>query len=517
MPSPDYRTNPEHYKHLIAKINDEADFPIYLLQSGYKLVRRSAGSMEFHNDKDRIVLHTTRNPMTYFNRNDSFDKGRFFKYLMQRSPNFYKAVQLGLEVTCRTSDLESIVGVKKTEAHSKTLEENYNIVPLRNSSYLRVQRGISNTTLNSPLFKDRIFNAYHVRNNGGKIANIAFPKYDLNGKPKNYILYNKPYRSRLDNQVKKFRLVLNQKDHFLFYSKPLKNPGKIIFGESAIDLLSYHEVYGKPDNFYISFGGNVYQEKLSFFLRLIEPLVKTEGIQVLSIMDNDRKGHEFDLKVYNALINAYHPGIYVEPSFKMGQVSLNIHYSEKLRNRLAIHALIMDEKLTAGPQKENGVSDRCKIVRFSDRLLLEFPLNGNTNSSLIEQDKNLFKNVIYTLNQLYLPFGTHIHKSEGKDWNEDLMASKETQYIKTKTVNVDAFQIADKIELKAPSGPEGSKNMGVIRAIHKTSVSCDFGLQYPYSIPFSAIAAHLKRTPSHTLTKRNGELQKNNNLQNHTI
>ena len=87
-----YKDNPNHYKRLIGKINEEVDFASYLNFIGYKLLKKSAGSMEFVLDNDRIVLTISRSPVSYFNRNDSEDKGLFFKFLLNRDRNFYKAV-----------------------------------------------------------------------------------------------------------------------------------------------------------------------------------------------------------------------------------------------------------------------------------------------------------------------------------------------------------------------------------------------------------------------------------------
>lgn len=186
--------------------------------------------MEFQNDEDRIVVQTLRKPMTYFNRNDSFDKGLFFKYLMQRSSNFYTAVKSGLEIIDRKYNMDDIaIKMTKPKAFKKSLEDNYNIVPLRNSNYLRVQRGISKKTINSTPFKDRIYNAYHIRDNGGKIANIAFPKYDLEDNPKNYILYNKPYRSKVDNEVKKVSFGIEPERPFSLLLKANNKPYKNYF------------------------------------------------------------------------------------------------------------------------------------------------------------------------------------------------------------------------------------------------------------------------------------------------
>ncbi len=443
MDSPDYNEDPERYKQLISQINGSVNFPAFLQQNGYDLIKQSAGSMEFQNEVDRIVLQTEREPTTYFNRNDSLDKGLFFKYLLQRSPNFYSAVQTGLEIIHNGQGLEpKRIQIKKTKTSPKSLEENFNIVPLWNSDYLRTYRGISLATLNSPIFKDRIFNAYHIRDTGGKIANTAFPKYDWEGRPKNYVLYNRPYRSRQDNQLKKFRLVVNDKDHYLFYSRPISDPARIVFGESAIDLLSYHELHGRSDNFYVSFGGNVYDRKLGFFVKLIEPMIKNKGIELRSIMDNDLKGLEFDIKVFSALINRFNPNISIETSFGNGKTSMNIHYSGKAIRSLNHHSRLLDEKLISVFGEEKPQMDQTTCLKLPDKLLLEFPLKRLANTVTFGKKTNALETIPNTINALYLPFQTSIHRSNGKDWNDDLrnFTEKRNEAIKENYKNTNLQQ-----------------------------------------------------------------------------
>ncbi|HDZ13700.1 hypothetical protein LCGC14_1569070 [marine sediment metagenome] len=518
MKSPNYGDDPQHYKILIAKINEEADFPMHLHQNGYKLAKKSAGSMEFKKDEDRIVLQTARRPITYFNRNDSLDKGHFFKFIMRRSPNFYKAVQSGLEIVDRSYVLQNMeLKIERSKTSPKSLENNYNIVPLRNSDYLQVHRSISESTVNSNPFRGRIFNAYHNRDNGGKIANIAFPKYDLEGNPKNYILYNRPYRSKKDNKIKKFRLVLNRKDHYLFHSRPIKDPTKIVFAESGIDLLSYHELHGKPDNFYVSFGGNVYKEKLLFFGQLVEPYLKGGHMELASIMDNDSNGNGFDLKIFGSLINSYNPYIYLESSFRNGDVRVNIHYTDKAGDKLAHHKNILIEKLVSGPRETDLNSFPVKCTGFSDKIVVQFNGNVDLHTLGMERKGNGFKPLLQALNGLYLPFPTQIHKSNGKDWNDDLRASKKAKFRRMGSILPDAMAIGDKIELRTPNGPEGFTNVGIIKGISEKSIECDFGLDYTYAIPYSAIRAHFQRniSPSPERGKENQKTHpKNNNLQN---
>lgn len=515
MQSPNYLDDPEYYKRLISKINSEVNFPMYLHQNGYKLIKKSAGSMEFKNDKDRIVLQMAREPVTYFNRNDSQDKGLFFMYLMKRNINFYKAVQAGLEIVNGIGYMENTpMKVRSSKVVRKSLEENFNIVPLRNSNYLRQQRCISKTTINDPLFQGRLLNAYSIRDKRNKNANIAFPKYDLNDHPQNYILYNKSSRSSRENRIKKFRLVLNQKDHFLFYSNPIKHPSKIIVAESGIDLLSYHELHGGPDNFYVSFSGNVYQKKLEFFGQLTEDYLKSNGVSLVSIMDNDIKGFEFDLKLFTNLINRFNPNVYLESSYGHGNVSLNINYTTKVQAQLSNHITLLEQKLTSLIEWDKLMSNSIKWVRFTDKIVLEFSLPEIINNDQLERGKNLFKSLIETITDFYLPFPVTIHKSKGKDWNDDLRDSKKAKYVKMETVSAEVMVIGDQIELKTTKGPEGAPNLGIIKSINSNSVECDFGLKFSYTIPFSEIRAHLKKNAPLTPEKKKWEIKNNNNLQN---
>ncbi|MCK0133398.1 DUF3991 domain-containing protein [Arenibacter sp. S6351L] len=515
MQSPNYLDDPEYYKRLISKINTEANFPMHLHQNGYKLIKKSAGSMEFKNDNDRIVLQMAREPVTYFNRNDSQDKGLFFMYLMKRNINFYKAVQAGLEIVNGLGYMENTpMKVRSSKVVRKSLEENFNIVPLRNSNYLRLQRGISKTTLNSPIFKGRIYNAYPTVENGYQFANIAFPKYDLNDHPQNYILYNKSFRSSRENRIKKFRLVLNQKDHFLFYSNPIKHPSKIIVAESGIDLLSYHELHGGPDNFYVSFSGNVYQKKLEFFGQLIEPYLKTNTVSMVSIMDNDVKGFEFDIKLFTSLINRFNPNVYLESSYSHGNVSLTFNNTSKVADQLTNPITLLEEKLSSPLGGDKPMLCSVKWVRYKDKIVLKFSLPEIINNDQLEEGKNLFKSLIETITDFQLPFRATVHKSKGKDWNDDLMDSKKAKYIKMENVSADFMNIGDQIELRTTKGPEGGPNHGIIKAINNQSVECDFGLKFSYTIPLNEISAHLKKKATLASEKRNDRIEKNNNLQN---
>jgi len=447
----------------------------------------------------------SRNPVTYFNRNDSTDRGLFFKFIRKQHDNFYQTVKSGLEIIDRTYALEeSSLSFPKRQENPKTLEENYNIVPLKKVDYLVKHRGLSTAILNDELFKGRIFNAFHIKDNGSKIGNIAFPKYDLQGNRKNYILYNKPYFDRREQKRKKFRLTLNKNDQYLFYSKPIANPKHIVFGESAIDLLSYHELHGTPETFYISFGGSIYPEKLAFFVQLTEPYFGNKNVTLISAMDNDSAGRQFDIRVFAALVNQCHPNVYIEHTFKQGNIRLTVHYVEAHRNRISQDKDTIESVMKSHFKHNDLAFDLIRPIGFSDKLVLECALDEITHTvQLPDKQKNPIGLVLETMGKLYLPVKFAIHKSQGKDWNDDLRESKKNNYIALSKVAPRRMRIGDKIELKDRKGPEGAKNQGTIVGIETSNVDCDFGLKHTYRIPITAIKKHYQKTQENAKTKGN--------------
>ncbi|UWX54303.1 hypothetical protein NYZ99_15295 [Maribacter litopenaei] len=75
--------------------------------------------------------------MSYFNRHDSVDKGRFFSYLRKRSETFYKAISPGMDLSGEYLHLPPATQ-PKTLPKTKTtdLSDRYRMVPLKNAEYL---------------------------------------------------------------------------------------------------------------------------------------------------------------------------------------------------------------------------------------------------------------------------------------------------------------------------------------------------------------------------------------------
>ena len=190
-----YADNRMHYRMLISKINQEVDFSGYLHVKGYALLKSSVGSKEYGKDQERIVLNTKRNPVSYFNRNDTQDKGWFFSYLLQRSTNFYTAITLGLEAINASHYSEVKTNHVLRAKKSTNLEAKFLIEPLKRWNYIIKERGLSLKTLESEAFNNKVLNGIYDYTKGNQITNIALPLTDTEGNIKNYILFNKPYWS----------------------------------------------------------------------------------------------------------------------------------------------------------------------------------------------------------------------------------------------------------------------------------------------------------------------------------
>lgn len=481
---PPYAEHIDYYRDCIAHINSVIDFPGYLHRNGYQLIAKSAASMEFNKDGERLVLNTQRNPMSYFNRHDSLDKGRFFTYLRKRSETFYKAISWGLDLSGEHLHLPAIQPTKRIpQTKTTNLSDRYRIVPLKNAEYLTKDRCISESTLQDPLFKNRIFNALYDLKRGGTITNSAFPKLDEHGTIQNYVLYNRPYKTKPNKPPQKFQVVLNSKDHYLFHSQfPKGNRLHIVLGESAIDLLSYHELYGTHQNWYISFGGQVYPKKIDSFIKLLDGQQHRKSIDLVSIMDHDLQGARYDLDIFSSLINHSQTKVHIENTYEKHRWTVHIRYTHEELTHQQSHYESLTKTL-----KAYDTYDAC--IQLKDSLLISVEVIDPKTDTLKSNRLKLLRALTLTLTELYGKIPVGIHKSKHKDWNEDLKHAKQPQYQLLPWEHNAPLYLGDRVHLKMVTGPEGTTHPGTVIKVMEKAVLCDFGLKTPYAIPFVQIRA----------------------------
>ncbi|GMN11159.1 hypothetical protein MTsPCn9_21360 [Croceitalea sp. MTPC9] len=416
-----YSENPEHYKQLIAQINSEVDFPGYLVAHGYRLLKRSSGSQEFGKEAERIVLQTKRNPVTYFNRNDSLDKGRFFKYLHKRSANFYVAIKQGLGIIQRDYPEPSPVKVKKKNSKPISLEKCYHIEPLTRPIYLTEGRGLNIDTLKSAAFKGRIFNAFHINDNDGRIANIALPKYGLDGNIKNYTLYNKPYRDRKDGKIKKFRLFLNKRYEYLFVSNPNIEAEKVVCVESGFDAMAYHELHGRPNVFYVSLSGHIDDKKLEQFHQWHNKVNRSHDLPLHLAFDHDIEGLRYDLVLLSYWLNRKSNQVFIETDWNRPVMRLKLNYLSKSVAMMEQDTDYINAQISNCPRgMPKGLQ---KAICYRDKVIWELDLNRIV--LLAQHSRTFWKLTVEALSKCFAQDILKMDKSPTmKDWNEELISVK---------------------------------------------------------------------------------------------
>lgn len=420
-----YSQDPLHYKRLIAQINEDIDFSGYLNAQGYQLIKKSTGSQEFKKNDERIVLQIKRQPVTYFNRNDSSDKGRFFKFLHMRSANFYEAIKSGLGAIGQSYPAANIHTPQKSIKNFISLEERYNIQPLTKSVYLTEGRNLSPATLRSEAFKDRIFNAFHINDDQGHIANIALPKYGMDGSIKNYTLYNRPYRDSKDGKIKKFRLFLNERYEYLFVSNPIVKAEKVVCAESGFDAMAYHELHGLPKTFYISMSGHIDNRKLEQFFQWTTLVGGATNLPIHLAFDHDIEGLRYDFMVLSACINRWSDRVFMELDWKRPIMQIKLNYEPKSLTEMERDVDFINKQIASGPEEMGKVLE--KAICFKDKVVWELNLvkiQGFTHLS-----RDYWKKIIGTLSECFAKDSIRMDKSPTcNDWNDELISVKKKSY-----------------------------------------------------------------------------------------
>lgn len=281
--------------------------------------------------------------------------------------------------------------IRNKEAKKHFAQTNTNYKPIEDYDFLVQHRHLSYETLQSKLFKDRIFNSYFTYNNSGKpntIVNTAFPTYkakkidglEIRNKPRG--LYVQKLIQKIETTVsdtiaekktlldfleskRKYKYVNKLAETPTLVPEPIRalfleafhkhkenvnilhqlKPGTtqgtfisnadhlpevkhVFIGESAIDVMSHHEVLessNKADVYtnraYLSTGGNIYDEKIKVLLHNIKTLPINEKTSFYSITDNDAAGIKYDFLISTALINALERPLEVN-----SKENLNTHY-----------------------------------------------------------------------------------------------------------------------------------------------------------------------------------------------
>ncbi|POS00920.1 hypothetical protein Q361_11723 [Flavobacterium croceum DSM 17960] len=418
----------------------------YLLAQNYSIDKKKStlNSMLLENQSGEKVIVTIGKNL-YFNPNDAQDKGDIIQLVANRlhgythvthqKEDYYQAMLALKNFSGQIHDVDMQERIHQAEkfVQKKELLKNlqgqtWNHHPMTNFSYLLQERKIEKSTLEHPLFKDRLFNTYFKNQESEHlICNYGFGKY------KNNELVGMEVCNR------NFKNVLG--DHeglFISNTAQVQDVKYVFYAESALDVLAYFEVLQQNKNFntqahdfvFVSFGGNIYPSKIDSFLKEIQNLPLSPSCKFISITDNDldkveqkKEGKKYDFLISAALANHFGTKLaYSTENPLYYTLTLEVEQAKKLKiDTLVAKQNQSIDQLNWPSTEKFGMYLIAKKQQEQIQLLFpkKLPLEENGFTDFIEKvNKNLYIS----------------HKApKHKDWN-DYIIEKKNQVFKQNTV-----------------------------------------------------------------------------------
>ncbi|UWX54305.1 hypothetical protein NYZ99_15305 [Maribacter litopenaei] len=228
-------------------------------------------------------------------------------------------------------------------------------------------------------------------------------------------------------------------------------------------------------------------------------------MQLVSIMNHDLQGARFDLDIFSSLINHGENKVHIENTYEKHRWTVHIRYTHMELTHQQSHFGAVTKAL-----KAHEMSDVC--IQLKDSLLITLEVIDPRTNTLPPNRLELLRLLTLTLTTLYLKIPVNIHKSQHKDWNEDLKHTKQPGYELVPWNRDSQLKTGDRVYLKMTTGPEGTTRPGTVIKVMEKGVLCDFGLKTPYAIPFVQIRALERPIPKEqtSLSKAVGKTSKRN-------
>lgn len=253
--------------------------------NGYHIVRNAGLKypvLKNNTTGDKIIIVNAQSTSNqgYFNPRDDKDKGTLINFVHYRLGTLFPMMSgqtdaksinailydyLRLPISKRNRLLEKTTSIIKHYQERKFILPGW-ITPLNDTSYLQSRR-INDKTIFDEIFNGRIFNA-----SVGGFCNIGFPYYDKNDHIIGCELRNTDFKKMLSG---------SDRSNSVWHSNLPENLESVILTESPIDALSYHQLKGKKDSMYVSFGGSVSDKQLDLLMRFF---LQSKRIQISNII-----------------------------------------------------------------------------------------------------------------------------------------------------------------------------------------------------------------------------------------
>jgi len=270
------------------------------LSVGYKIRKRDGIKSpvlkdEISGDKIIIVNPQSTSNQGYFNPKDTKDKGTLINFVKNRLGSLFPYLNSKSEAGNINAVLYHYQNLPLPEKNLfktdvNNLVQNYSekefclpdgLSELKDPTYLFF-RGLQLKTINNSLFKEKIFN---VKLNG--YDNIGFPFYNASGDTVGFEIRNKQFKHVIEG---------TDRSVGIWHSNLPSTLENIILTESPIDALSYHQLKGKNNSLYVSFGGSVTFGQLETVKNIITASNTNPDFKIVSAVDNDEMGRVYTEK-----------------------------------------------------------------------------------------------------------------------------------------------------------------------------------------------------------------------------
>lgn len=274
----------------LERFKTEIKLPDFAASIGYEFDRkestRSYLVMRRGGDKVAITLAERDSHWIYYSFRDQTDNGSIIDFVMKREScgDFrgvcdYLRKRLGIDLSAHGKEWRKPAPVVRDR--QKVFNEFLAARTTARHPFL-FSRGISEATLRSP----RFWGCVKIDHRG----NAVFPHFDTEG------------ICGLEKRNRDFWAYSQGGTRGLWCSQRKSTDLKVVVCESAIDSLSYYQLFDDGNTRYLSLGGGLSDEQINLLIRMLEKM--DSNAVVVDATDNDEPGEEYSL----ALVNALPPG-----------------------------------------------------------------------------------------------------------------------------------------------------------------------------------------------------------------
>ena len=214
--------------------------------------------------------------------------------------------------------------------------------------------------------------------------------------------------------------------------------GLLVVSESALDTLSYAQLYPSDSALYASTAGTLTQNKIFELKRLLsEEHIPT----IRAAFDNDTQGHHFDTRLLAGLASEQNPMKVVREHEHLLSVEITAAHPAGVQ-ALSQHLKSYNDQATRQYAQENGEpGNPASSQTLRDELIHSNKLGVHTYQFHVPMSREALAAFNQAASQeLAFEHRVELVKSQGKDWNQDLKQDQLQRVVQRELGGVDEDQ-----------------------------------------------------------------------------